>query len=349
MDSVKTDGLSAGGELFLHPHIFCHLRKKSTQTAAGQRSDYTNKKTLERHIVIDHIRISVIIPTLNAGNEIECLLGKLQAQTVKPDEIIIIDSDSNDNTVEICSSFENVRIIRINREEFDHGRTRDTALRNSTGDIIVFMTQDAVPYDDKLIHNLIQPLDTDDVVVSTGRQMAKNNASETERLFREFNYPEKSAVRNSSRLSELGIKTFFCSDVCAAYKKKQYIEIGGFEYPIKTNEDMFFAARAIQAGYSVAYAAEAKVYHSHNFTIKEQFKRNFIQGYEMEKHRELLKNVNPTGEGMKLVKYVIRRLLPEMHFISIIHFIADCGARLLGSKLGRKAYIRDRRKIKAVR
>jgi rhamnosyltransferase len=104
---------------------------------------------------------------------------------------------------------------------------------------------------------------------------------------------------------------------------------------------MFFAAKAIRNGYRVAYAAEALVYHSHNFSLKEQYQRNYIQGYEIERHRPLLGEVNQESEGMKLVQFVSSGLLKKGQFVSFVHFGLDCCARLLGSKGGKKKYLSE--------
>ena len=286
--------------------------------------------------------ISVIIPTLNAGKEIGSLLNSLQGQTLPIQEIIVVDSSSTDNTVEICNQYNLVRVITIERKDFDHGKTRDMAFRASTGNIVVFLTQDAIPANNLFLKKLIAPLSEEKVAVSTGRQLPKPNASKMEQLVRTFNYPDESYIRSKDDLLRMGIKTFFCSDVCAAYNREIYMELGGFEYPIKTNEDMFFAAKVINADYRIAYCADAQVYHSHNFTLKEQYKRNYIQGYEIEKHRKLLNNVSPNSEGMRLVRYVSKELLRKGNVISFVCFGLDCCARLLGSTKGKKAYLRTR-------
>jgi rhamnosyltransferase len=141
----------------------------------------------------------------------------------------------------------------------------------------------------------------------------------------------------------MGIKAFFCSDVCAAYRRRIYEELGGFEYPLKTNEDMFFAAAAIRNGYRVAYAADARVLHSHNFSLKEQYHRNRIQGYEIERHRSLLGNVSKVNEGIRMVRFVSGKLLKQGRLVSFAHFGLDCFARLLGSRAGRRQALRENR------
>ena len=72
-------------------------------------------------------KISVVIMTLNAENYIEDFIVRLLRQTLKPHEIIVVDSESNDATLEITSKFPQVKIVNIKRENFDHGGTRDLA------------------------------------------------------------------------------------------------------------------------------------------------------------------------------------------------------------------------------
>ncbi|MCI6582597.1 MAG: glycosyltransferase [Oscillospiraceae bacterium] len=285
--------------------------------------------------------ISLIIPTCNAEKYLDSLLTSINSQTLIPDEIIIVDSESDDRTVDICEKYSNVRVIMIKRKDFDHGATRDMALKQSKGEIVIFMTQDALPADKYFIKNLVAPLLADKkMAVVSGRQLPRNDATKMERLVREFNYPDKSNVREKKDLPKYGIKTYYCTDVCAAYNRQIYLELGGFEYPLRTNEDMFYAAVAVKNGYKVAYEASAKVIHSHNMTLKQQYERNYIQGIEIERHKELLGDVSMNSEGTKLVKYVSKELLKKGNIISFIHFGFDCIARYLGSSKGKKDFNR---------
>ncbi len=289
------------------------------------------------------MNVSVIIPALNAEKELPALLHALSEQTLQAEEILVTDSESADRTVQIAEATGRVRVIPVRRKDFDHGGTRDLALRASRGDTVVFLTQDAVPADRHFLENLIRPLEQEGVAVSTGRQLPKADASPLEKQVRTFNYPAKSHIRSAEDVKTMGIKAFFCSDVCAAYNRRIYLELGGFEHPLKTNEDMFFAAEAIRNGYRVAYAADAQVLHSHNLTLREQYRRNRIQGYEIERHRSLLGDVSQFSEGWKLVRFVSAGLLKQGRLISFIHFGLDCFARLLGSRAGRRAYLREAR------
>jgi rhamnosyltransferase len=274
---------------------------------------------------------------MNGEKYMESLLTALENQTLKPLEILVVDSASTDRTVEIVKAHEEVQLLPIERKDFDHGKTRDMALRKTKGDYVLFLTQDAEIEDDRLLEKMRQDFRDDTIAVVSARQLPKKDATRREQLIRAFNYPDQSTIRSSKDLEKLGIKTYFMSDVCSMYRKDIYLKVGGFTYPIKTNEDMFYAAAAINAGYRIVYDAYACVLHSHNFTLKQQYERNYIQGYEIEKHKELLHHVSQTSEGMKLVKYVTKRLLKEGHFFAWVYFGFDCIARFTGSRKGRKA------------
>ena len=281
--------------------------------------------------------VSIIIPTLNAEKDIEELINTLNRQTVRLSEIVVVDSESDDSTLEICRKFDNVRIIQIARSEFDHGKTRDMAFRTCHADYVLFITQDALPNNEFYIEKLLAPFSNEKVAISTGRQIARDDAYPMEKLVREFNYPAESHVRSKADLSKYGIKTFSFSDVCAAYRRDVYLELGGFEYPLKTNEDMFFAAKVINSGYMIAYAADAEVIHSHNFTLRQQYRRNYLIGMELKKHEKLLNNVSVNSEGFRLLKYVLVGLLKHGRIFSFVHFMFDCCARFLGNFMGKRS------------
>ncbi len=187
--------------------------------------------------------ISVILPTLNPGGQITVLLDKLISQSLSPAEIIVVDSQSDDGTPALVSQYianhtgQNIRFIGIERKDFDHGATRDMALRESNGDFVLFLTQDAMPANKHYIENLMKPFSDEKVALVTGRQIARPDARPAERLVREFNYPEQSHIRDASDIERLGIKAFFASDVCAAYRRSAYLAVEGLSIrltPTKT-------------------------------------------------------------------------------------------------------------------
>ncbi|MCI1983281.1 MAG: glycosyltransferase [Bifidobacteriaceae bacterium] len=280
------------------------------------------------------VHVSVVIPTLNAEKYIAQQLDDLKKQTVQPSEILVIDSSSSDNTVQLARKH-GAKVIVIKRSEFNHGGTRHQGFLNTSGEFTIFFTQDAVMNDPECIKNLIAPFSDSDIAMTTGRQIPKGDARPFEALVRKFNYPDESSIRSKADLPRLGIKTYFASDVCAAYRRSAYLEAGGFPRPCNTNEDMLMAAIFINRGFKVAYTANATVSHSHNLSLKEQYRRNKAIGYCLEKNQKILGNVQEIGEGGRLVKAVMKKLVAERHFIEAFAFAADCGARLLGNRSGR--------------
>ena len=282
-------------------------------------------------------RISVIVPTLNAGGQIDTLLTRLERQTRRPDEIIVVDSSSEDITQEMVKRHPEVKLVVIDRKDFNHGGTRDAMLRESIGDFVLFLTQDAMPNDDNYIAKIVAPFADDNVALVYGRQLPRKDARPAEALVRKYSYGDESMVITEADIPRLGIKAFHSTDVCAAYRRTAYLEVGGFETDVLTNEDMFIAARLLHAGWKIVYEADATVIHSHNFTFKQQYERNYIQGVEIAKHKDILGDTSLSSDGRSLVKYTLGGLLKQGPVIEAMRFTVDCGFRLIGNRNGQRA------------
>lgn len=288
------------------------------------------------------MRISVIIPTLNGEAQLDRLLCSLEGQSVLPDEIIIVDSASEDGTVQIASRHPLVKLIPIERADFDHGGTRDLAFRQSAGDVVLFITQDALPTDEHYIRHLIAPFADETVAAVGGRQVAYPDARPYERAVRAFNYPSADRVWDRDDIARLGVRAYLISDVCAAYRRSAYLAAGGFDHPIMTNEDMLMAQKLLEAGYRLAYSGSASVYHSHHFTLKQEYKRNRLIGWTMKHYEERFGHAEEMGEGVKLAVHVMKSLIRQGHVLECVPFALSCAARLLGNRAGRRAAGKER-------
>jgi len=288
------------------------------------------------------MKISVIIPTLNAGAQLETLLEHLAQQSVRPDEILVVDSQSQDDTCQIARRM-GARVIQILKKDFDHGGTRDMALRETGGEFVVFMTQDALPVDRDFIKNLTAPFENPAVAAVGGRQVAYPNARPFEKAVRARNYPDTERVWAAADIEQLGVRAFLISDVCAAYRRSAYLAVGGFDHPILTNEDMLMAERLLHAGHKLAYTGRAQVYHSHRFTIAQEYRRNYIVGRTMKRYEARFEHVGEMGTGAKLAKDVLGDLVRGGHFVECFCFAASCAARLLGNRMGRRDEARNRK------
>jgi len=286
----------------------------------------------------DHIKVSVIIPTLNAGRQFSKLLAMLQQQSIKPHEIIVADSCSDDDTLSYAQQAGAV-ILSIDRSEFDHGGTRNLAASYATGNILLFMTQDVLPVDRFLIERLIAPLTEDiednGVAYCYARQLSDASGHPLEKLARASNYPEQSVVKGYEQIDQLGIKTFFCSNACSAIRREVFEELGGFQSPAIFNEDLFMAARCILQGMKIAYCADAQVYHTHDYSIKQQFQRFFDNGVSMRCNPWILPYTAVGKAGSSLVLHQVQGLIKQGKWYIIPRLFVESAAKLLGYKLGK--------------
>lgn len=282
--------------------------------------------------------ISVLIPTYNAEKDIGNLLNMLENQKLSVQdqlEIVIIDSSSTDNTKEIVENqYPQVIYETIKNSDFDHGGTRNILASKASGEYLLFMTQDAIPYDEYLIKNLLGNFENKKVVISYARQIPKDSATDLEKFARNFNYPNKSVFKTKNSLKELGIKTFFNSNVCSMYKKSFFDSVEGFPEKIILNEDMIVASKAILSGNIVAYSASAKVYHSHNYSLIQQFKRYFDIGMAFNQTEYLLRFASNEAEGKKMVvtqcKYLVGKRLFHLIPLAIVEAIFKYVGYILG-------------------
>ena len=307
--------------------------------------------------------IDVIIPVYRPGEDLVALLNRLYAQTVEIHKIILVETmDKEEKTsmkeetsaegaesmesetsaeeaetsllLHLQKKYKKIELYSVKKEDFDHGMTRRMAVEKSDADIFVMMTQDALPADRKLIEKLTAPL-MGDIAVSYARQLPRKNCRAIERFTRRFNYPEESLLKGKENLQVLGIKTYFCSDVCAAYRREIYEKLGGFAEKAIFNEDMLFAAKAVEAGYKIMYAAEARVLHSHNYSISQQFRRNFDLGVSQAEHPEVFKKVPSEKEGGRMVKETTEYLFTTGKVFLIPYFYLQCMGKYAGYFLGK--------------
>ncbi len=283
--------------------------------------------------------VTVIVPTYKPGEKFVRLMERLQTQTILPDKIIIINTEEKFWKESVISGIKGAEVVHISRNEFDHGKTRAQAAKMTDSEFLIYFTQDAVPADDYTLENLLKPFRNPQIGAVYGRQLPDKDCRLIESYTRSFNYPGESRKKTKADLPKLGIKTFFCSNVCAAYRKSIYEKMGGFSYPAIFNEDMVMAGNMIKQGYAVFYAADARVVHSHNYTWGQQFRRNFDLAVSQADHPEVFKGVPSEGEGMRLVKSTAAYLVKKGKFWLIPSLVMSSGFKFLGYRLG-KSYKR---------
>lgn len=287
----------------------------------------------------ENVKIDVIIPMYKPDRRLFELLDRLKSQTCSIQNIILMNTEEKYFTqliygTDFAKKYRNVKVYHLSRKEFDHGGTRHRGVKYSDAEVFVVMTQDAMPVNEFLVERLLEGL-SEDAAVAYARQLPGKNSSELEKLSRTFNYPEESRVKTIADLGTLGIKTYFCSNVCAAYRRDIYDELGGFIRHTIFNEDMIYAANAVKAGYGIAYQAEALVEHSHNYSNLQQLRRNFDLGVSQASQPEIFSGVASESEGKKFMREACRQLREKRQLYKVPGFILQCCFKYAGYLLGK--------------
>ena len=280
--------------------------------------------------------VSVVIPTYNAAAYLPKLITALNRQTISH-ELIILDSESTDDTRTILTQA-GINFTTIKQSEFNHGDTRNYGVSLSKYELIILMTQDALPASDNTFEQLLHGLVSQDrVAMAYGRQLPYPDTDIFGHFARINNYPTESLVKDKTMISELGIKTCSCSNSFAAYRKTLLQQIGGFPKNTILGEDVTVAAKFILNDYAVAYCADAQVFHSHTYSITEEFKRYFDIGVFHEQQRAILEPFNRAeSEGIRYVleegKYLLKkgaiRLLPIQYIRTMAKYVGYRAGRV---------------------
>ncbi|MCI8834367.1 MAG: glycosyltransferase family 2 protein [Ruminococcus sp.] len=280
-------------------------------------------------------KVDIIIPTCEADERTVQAVKRLLKQSYPIGHIYIINTDKGAFPVELEHLSDKIQITHILPEQFDHGGTRHQGAMQSHAEILIYLTQDALPVNETLVEKLVEPFADERVGAVYARQLPTGDCRLIERYTRTFNYPPEGRVKSEEDLPELGIKTYFCSNVCAAYRKSIYESLGGFEQKVIFNEDMIMAGRIIQSGYKVVYAAEAQVIHSHNDSCIRQMKRNFDLAVSQVEHPEIFEEIKSEKEGIRLVRQTARYLLQQKKPWLLFSLFAKSGFKYLGYWLGK--------------
>ena len=285
--------------------------------------------------------VDIIIPTYKPDDRFLESLRRLSKQSVKPNNIYIINTDraiwdglDMDNKIKNLSLDVGIDISHIAKKDFDHGASRNFGVSKSKAEYFVCMTQDALPKDKVLIEELISPM-SDEIKLSYAKQEAYKEASEIEKFTRSYNYPEVSAVKSEADKDIYGIKLYFCSNVCAAYERETFEKLGRFKEGLILNEDMIYAACVLKSGKKLMYSAAAVVYHSHDYSARQQFERNFDIAVSQVMYKEYFEGLKSESEGIKLVKKTALHLIKKGKLLSVFKLVYISGAKYLGYKRGK--------------
>lgn len=286
--------------------------------------------------------VDVVIPVYKPDKKLQMVISRLMGQTIVPSNIFLIHTRSSEDDwhteqllQEVQTEYSVVQVVSIAQEEFDHGGTRDMAMHLCKSQYVLMMTQDAMPKNGKLIETL-RNAQGEKISVVFARQEPAKDCRIIERYTRTFNYPAEShSAMEKAAQTNNGIKSIFCSDVCAMYDRIAYEEVGGFPRKVIFNEDEIFAAKSLKAGYDIRYEAQAVVIHSHNYSGVQYFKRYFDLGVSQADFSYIFNEYHAEDEGIRLVKQTFRYLMKRKSYFDIPVLFYHSGMKLIGMKLGK--------------
>jgi rhamnosyltransferase len=263
---------------------------------------------------------SIIIPARNEATRIgDCLDAIFAQQTASPYEVIVIDSGSTDGTLDILARYAaahpNLRTHTIRPEDFGHGKTRNLGARMAEAPVLIFLNADATPVDNNWLAGLLRELQPEHIAGVYGRQIARPDAYPMERFFLDYWYGPTRRVQSISRsrgasappqssgddtgstrgasappqpssdiaapAGALTVDNIFFSTVNCSMKRDVWARFP-FDETVVMTEDQVWSRQAIEAGYTLIYAPDCAVVHSHNYTLKAAFKRFFDAGWSAE-------------------------------------------------------------------
>ena len=286
--------------------------------------------------------VDVVIPVYKPDKKLQMVISRLMGQTIVPSNIFLIHTRSSEDDwhteqllQEVQTEYPVVQVVSIAQEEFDHGGTRDMAMHLCKSQYVLMMTQDAMPKNGKLIENL-RNAQGEKISVVFARQEPAKDCRIIERYTRTFNYAAEShSAMEKAAQTNNGIKSIFCSDVCAMYDRIAYEEVGGFPGKVIFNEDEIFAAKSLKAGYDIRYEAQAVVIHSHNYSGVQYFKRYFDLGVSQADFSYIFNEYHAEDEGIRLVKQTFRYLMKRKSYFDIPVLFYHSGMKWIGMKLGK--------------
>lgn len=233
--------------------------------------------------------ISIVFIVLNGMNDYfpDTLAVVKRQVTRRSFEIIVIDSGSTDGTVDFVKKDPNIRLYEIPNSEFGHGKTRQMGVGLARGKYLVYLVVDATPLNEHWLENLVDKLVSEnDIVAVSGRVLPRDNAIPIRKynLLAEWCAGEKDFVIRFPNLEDFKKLVGYpmkdqllLNNVTSAYRREILEKIGfGDVKPI--GEDQVLAKKILEAGYALAFASNAVVYHSHHYGLKKAYKRNYDDG-----------------------------------------------------------------------
>jgi len=278
---------------------------------------------VEEQLPLIDKKISVIIPTRNAGKEFPLLLRKLKVQKgIRECEIIIVDSGSSDETVDFAKK-EGATVIEISPETFNHGSARNKGAEYATGDFLLFTVQDALPMTEQWLWEMVNALANNDVVAVSCAEFPRSDCDLFYRLLMWSHYRHLHLDRDrflgwdESCASDLGLRANSgISDLAALIRHDVFEK---YKYHEGFAEDLELGKRLIKDRHRIGFLYSTRILHSHNRPAFYYLKRGYVDSrfrnevfpgayIEIESDKTLVQDIGAMYERTKSVSHTISSL-----------------------------------------
>jgi len=297
-------------------------------------------------------KVDVIIPVCHWGKRLFKLLEGLAGQTVLPEKVVLLNVETGwkeDSSEELQKQIYkyfgkhklfghrlplHLEIIPVKEKNFDEGATRNVGAKRTENPFVLFMKQDAVPADAKLIEELLWSMEGG-VGVAWARHVTGPAAGVLKTYINLYDYPSKSYIRSKEDIATYGVRAFRISNACAMYRRDVFASLGGFSDKIIAGEGNLFGADLLKTGGKIAYCADAKVYYSESDNWMYQLRRKFDEGVSHADNSRVFKAGSEEKAGFKYGTAVLSYLINQKYYMEIADFAGENIFKAVGYFLGK--------------
>lgn len=227
---------------------------------------------------------TVVIPTLDGAATLGSVLAAIDRQVGVPrPEVLVIDSGSVDDTLSIARS-QGARTLSIRPEEFGHGRTRNLGASSASHDLVVFLSQDAVPADEDWLRALVSPLRDEGIVGTYSRQLPREGGHPFLAARQQGPSGPDCPIRRVARIADRA--AFRDLPPAERFRLARFDNVSSCiqrrtlrEWPFRDvafGEDVDWALRVLLAGHGLCYEPRSRVFHTHDLDLWYELKRTYL-------------------------------------------------------------------------